>query len=307
MQDEEDGSEGVGRRNGKSDTAFRTISEVSSELGVPQHVLRFWETKFSQIRPMKRGGGRRYYRPEDVVLLGTIRDLLYTDGYTIKGAQKLLRENGVKAVITMNTEARDAGRSVGTSMGPQGSSGQGLDAEDQAIEAEAEPPRLDLSQQAGTVAASDESRARGSLDKDPDPHEDGDDGYVSFSGADVQEDFLDTETNEDGPLFQDIFRSVENRERQDRGEAPQNDSPEVVSISQSTADRARADALYEAAPIEPETTDPIPETGDAETDPLAAARERVDVRLSFDQRRECELVLGELMDLKRILSQAGLE
>ena len=84
-------------RAAKSDAAFRTISEVAAELNVPQHVLRFWETKFSQVRPLKRGGGRRYYRPEDVVLLKRIRSLLYTDGMTIKGVQKLLRESGVKA------------------------------------------------------------------------------------------------------------------------------------------------------------------------------------------------------------------
>ncbi len=77
---------------GKSAAAFRTISEVSGELDVPQHVLRFWETKFSQVRPLKRGGGRRYYRPEDIVLLRRIRDLLYRDGYTIKGVQRLLRD-----------------------------------------------------------------------------------------------------------------------------------------------------------------------------------------------------------------------
>ena len=84
------------RRNGKSDEAFRTISEVASELGLPQHVLRFWETKFPQVKPMKRGGGRRYYRPEDVKLLRGIRALLHKDGYTIKGVQKLLRESGSK-------------------------------------------------------------------------------------------------------------------------------------------------------------------------------------------------------------------
>jgi DNA-binding transcriptional MerR regulator len=78
-------------RSGKSAAAFRTISEVAAELEVPAHVLRFWESKFPQIRPLKRGGGRRYYRPEDVDLLRRIRLLLYRDGYTIKGAQKLLR------------------------------------------------------------------------------------------------------------------------------------------------------------------------------------------------------------------------
>lgn len=84
-------------RGGKSASAFRTISEVSKQLGLPQHVLRFWESKFPQIKPMKRGGGRRYYRPEDLELLRRIRDLLYEEGYTIKGVQKLLKEGGAKA------------------------------------------------------------------------------------------------------------------------------------------------------------------------------------------------------------------
>ena len=84
------------RRGGKSPGAFRTISEVSNDLEIPPHVLRFWETKFSQIRPLKRGGGRRYYRPEDVSLLRQIRQLLYSDGYTIKGVQRLLKEGSAK-------------------------------------------------------------------------------------------------------------------------------------------------------------------------------------------------------------------
>jgi len=86
----------------KSAGAFKTISEVASELDLPQHVLRFWETKFNAIKPMKRGGGRRYYRPDDVVLLKRIRDLLYNDGYTIKGVHKLLRDGGTAAVQDIN-------------------------------------------------------------------------------------------------------------------------------------------------------------------------------------------------------------
>jgi DNA-binding transcriptional MerR regulator len=82
----------------KSPDAFRTISEVAVELDVPQHVLRFWESRFGQVRPVKRAGGRRYYRPEDVDLLRGIRSLLYSDGFTIKGVQKLLREQGIRYV-----------------------------------------------------------------------------------------------------------------------------------------------------------------------------------------------------------------
>ena len=111
-----------GERGGKAAGAFRTISEVAGDLDVPQHVLRFWESKFSQVKPLKRGGGRRYYRPEDVDLLRGIRHLLYTDGYTIKGVQKLLRDHGTRSV-------RDSGRALAE------------EGEEQAAQALA-PPRL---------------------------------------------------------------------------------------------------------------------------------------------------------------------
>lgn len=84
----------------KSSQAFRTISEVSEELGIPQHVLRFWETRFSQIKPLKRGGNRRYYRPQDIDLLRAISHLHYVDGFTLKGVQKLIREHGVKTLVS---------------------------------------------------------------------------------------------------------------------------------------------------------------------------------------------------------------
>jgi DNA-binding transcriptional MerR regulator len=85
----------------KAPDAFRTISEVAQELDIPQHVLRFWETRFSQIKPMKRSGGRRYYRPDDVDLLMGIRRLLYGEGYTIRGVQRILKEHGVKSVQSL--------------------------------------------------------------------------------------------------------------------------------------------------------------------------------------------------------------
>jgi len=83
----------------KSADAFRTISEVAEELDLPQHVLRFWETRFTQIKPLKRGGGRRFYRPDDIELLRAIRQLLYGEGYTIKGVQKILKEQGVRTTV----------------------------------------------------------------------------------------------------------------------------------------------------------------------------------------------------------------
>lgn len=108
----------------KAPDAFRTISEVAEDLDLPQHVLRFWETRFSQIRPLKRGGGRRYYRPEDVELLRGIRQLLYGQGYTIKGVQRILREQGQRTVM-------EIGRNPGMTLpnAPQG--GTTEDAEEQ--------------------------------------------------------------------------------------------------------------------------------------------------------------------------------
>jgi len=103
----------------KSPGAFRTITEVSTELELPQHVLRFWETKFPQIKPVKRRGGRRYYRPEDIVLIKGIKSLLYVEGYTIKGVQKLLRETGRSAAMAAESEELTA--SSDTHEGLQGS------------------------------------------------------------------------------------------------------------------------------------------------------------------------------------------
>ena len=90
----------------KAPDAFRTISEVAGELDIPQHVLRFWETRFSQIKPMKRSGGRRFYRPDDVDLLRGIRRLLYGEGYTIRGVQRILKEQGIKSVQALSDTAR---------------------------------------------------------------------------------------------------------------------------------------------------------------------------------------------------------
>jgi DNA-binding transcriptional MerR regulator len=102
----------------KAPDAFRTISEVADELDLPQHVLRFWESRFPHIKPMKRGGGRRYYRPDDVDLLRGIRHLLYGDGYTIRGVQRILREQGVRIVQSVGQ-----GHAVTLAAPPRGKTG----------------------------------------------------------------------------------------------------------------------------------------------------------------------------------------
>jgi DNA-binding transcriptional MerR regulator len=101
----------------KSPDAFRTISEAADELDLPQHVLRFWETRFSTIKPLKRGGGRRYYRPEDVLLLKGIRRLLYDQGFTIKGVQRILKEQGPRYVIAIG-EGRPVEQLPPTALAP---------------------------------------------------------------------------------------------------------------------------------------------------------------------------------------------
>jgi DNA-binding transcriptional MerR regulator len=115
----------------KSPDAFRTISEVAEDLDLPQHVLRFWETRFTQIKPMKRGGGRRYYRPQDVDLIKGIRHMLYDQGYTIKGVQKLLRENGNQFVVAIGNGDRAAVEAIA----------QRKQAEAAPLTAAAQPPR----------------------------------------------------------------------------------------------------------------------------------------------------------------------
>ncbi|CAO4165327.1 MerR family transcriptional regulator [Methylorubrum populi] len=101
-------------RGEKHPGAFRTITEVSEDLGVPQHVLRFWESRFSQIKPLKRAGGRRYYRPDDVDLLRGVRRLLHGQGYTIRGAQRILKESGVRFVQAVGRGEEEAGAPTGS-------------------------------------------------------------------------------------------------------------------------------------------------------------------------------------------------
>ncbi|VTZ22483.1 Transcriptional regulator, MerR family [Methylocella tundrae] len=111
----------------KSADAFRTISEVAEELDLPQHVLRFWETRFPQIKPMKRAGGRRFYRPNDIDILRAIRRLLYSEGYTIKGVQRILKEQGARAVIGAGLAAADAGVHAASPAAPQARAARGDD------------------------------------------------------------------------------------------------------------------------------------------------------------------------------------
>ncbi len=131
----------------KSAQAFRTISEVAKDLEVPQHVLRFWESKFSQVKPMKRAGGRRYYRPEDIELLRGIRTLLYDDGFTIKGVQKVFRERGVKYVVNSGKADSDGPASMEGSNGrePDTQAAPGGEAPSTSLQESLNGPKPELS------------------------------------------------------------------------------------------------------------------------------------------------------------------
>jgi DNA-binding transcriptional MerR regulator len=144
----------------KSPDAFRTISEAADELNLPQHVLRFWETRFATIKPLKRGGGRRYYRPEDVLLLKGIRHLLYDQGFTIKGVQRILKDRGIRHVIAIGE-----GKPVEALPPPDEMSESEEDAVEFAAEAHetpAAPPKRRLFQPAG-LSTADRERLEGVL------------------------------------------------------------------------------------------------------------------------------------------------
>lgn len=140
----------------KMSEAFRNISEVATELDVPKHVLRFWEAKFVQLKPMKRGGGRRYYRPEDVELLLGIRQLLYSDGYTIRGVQKLLRENGVDFVKS----CAGGGSNSGKGRSEKGDAGLGQEGKVVSLKDKRADAKADAAEQSdlSPLAESDDKR-----------------------------------------------------------------------------------------------------------------------------------------------------
>ena len=160
----------------KAPDAFRTISEVADDLDIPQHVLRFWETRFSQIKPMKRSGGRRYYRPDDVDLLRGIRRLLYGEGYTIRGVQRILKEHGIKSVQALADASAPASfgaieATVGRSLQDEerDTDDHGVDADDDDYEGDEEPQTL--------------RQARADDDEDDDEDEDFDDDDGPIAGV----------------------------------------------------------------------------------------------------------------------------
>jgi DNA-binding transcriptional MerR regulator len=137
----------------KAPDAFRTISEVADDLDIPQHVLRFWETRFAQIKPMKRSGGRRYYRPDDVDLLRGIRRLLYGEGYTIRGVQRILKEQGIKAVQALASGGAVPMPRAAVGSGAADAEPEGIDHDDAELLLETESDEDDAEESEDVAAA----------------------------------------------------------------------------------------------------------------------------------------------------------
>lgn len=167
----------------KAPDAFRTISEVADDLDIPQHVLRFWETRFAQIKPMKRSGGRRYYRPDDVALLRGIRRLLYGEGYTIRGVQRILREQGIKAVQALADAEAPSPSAVTRPRAGGPKDAAAVFAGEEAIEAE----DFDATEDAEDAAA-EAIAARGYDAGDDEEHEGQDEGEADGGEAEDEED-----------------------------------------------------------------------------------------------------------------------
>ena len=244
----------------KAPDAFRTISEVADDLDVPQHVLRFWETRFSQIKPMKRSGGRRYYRPDDVDLLRGIRRLLYGEGYTIRGVQRILKENGIKAVQGLvDEEATPAFAPVA---------------------ARASEPRMSsaaplMTRPAGKAAAvEEEPEEEAELDEELEDEEAEDEEASDEESEDAEE---EEESEEDDSEKGDEEESEEEETDEE------DESEEETEDEESDEEGAEEDEEEEDEETEPEPVAarkaPDVRPPDVRTDPATRASPRVEPRL----------------------------
>ena len=264
----------------KGPEAFRTISEVADDLDLPQHVLRFWETRFTQIKPMKRGGGRRYYRPDDVDLLRGIRHLLYGEGYTIRGVQRILKEQGPRFVI--------AGMR-GAAPGRMRAAPEDDFAADEEI-SEEEAVDEDAAEAVEGVDAADDEAADES---------DGEDAEATNAG-DADEDATEDEDSEE----EDSDADADDEEESGDGESDDDDAAEDESEESDEEDEAEED---EGARIEP-TFNPRefrPRAPVSTPAPRAPTSRAAAVSpLNSEDHRRLQSSLAELLELKRLLDQA---
>ncbi|WPO39264.1 MerR family transcriptional regulator [Tardiphaga sp. 42S5] len=264
----------------KAPDAFRTISEVADDLDIPQHVLRFWETRFTQIKPMKRSGGRRYYRPDDVDLLRGIRRLLYGEGYTIRGVQRILKENGIKSVQGLvDGHAAPSFAPTSAAIAPRVQAKRPVIEEDhEEEEAEDEAERDEEIEE----EAEDEADAEGAEDEE----EEGGDEDDGEEGEDEEAEEEDEEEAAAAPVAA-------------RREPPMTSTSPRVEPQQRPPSRANPVlANPVAARPEPAMTAP---TQSARAAAVPAARPNPQRRL---ERERLEAVLEELLAARRALDTA---
>jgi len=264
----------------KAPDAFRTISEVATDLNVPQHVLRFWESRFSEIKPMKRGGGRRYYRPDDVDLLRGIRHLLYGEGYTIRGVQRILKEQGLRYVQTVwqpgapsvaqaSEHAEDSDFDESDGRGAGGERGRGLFGL--------------LPSLIGNAGEEQQAKAAAEEDEEVEDVEDAED-------AEEDEDAEDVEEEEDDDSDEEEEADEDADEAEDEEDEDEEDEDEDEEDEEDEEDAAPARV----------TSRPLP----LQRKPPLLAGGALRAAVSAEDMRKLEFALGELTECRRLLDAA---
>ncbi|HEX2653824.1 MAG TPA: MerR family transcriptional regulator [Xanthobacteraceae bacterium] len=303
----------------KAPDAFRTISEVAEDLNLPQHVLRFWETRFSQIKPMKRGGGRRYYRPDDIDLLRGIRHLLYGEGYTIRGAQRILKDDGVRFVQSVwKTGAQQPVHSVGIET-------KALREEELEDELKKENGHLVNDDLDDEDHAEAEDVGEDDVEKDDEePEEDATDEEEASAEEDEDEEDEETDEDEDGEEEEEVEddddEEEEDGDEEDDKEEKEDERAEAPRLTPSLGDRPKPLSIIH---IEPQSR-PVPEASelervaapslnglrqpvsepDVELEERPSKPQRAAATLSRDDLRKLQATLYELGECRRLLDAA---
>ncbi|MEM8813894.1 MAG: MerR family transcriptional regulator [Pseudomonadota bacterium] len=255
----------------KGPDAFRTISEVAGELDLPQHVLRFWETRFTQIKPMKRGGGRRYYRPDDVDLLRGIRHLLYDEGYTIKGVQRILKERGVRFVSNaLEEDDTPLDSELGAPPQAEGAADPTPPASEVAPAAQPQKPVP-----VAKAASNDTNGAGSGAQRAPAP--------VRRAPEPPKETIRPRPSSSAAPPASTQSAATQ---------TPESETPKDIILADPPAKRPEARRFIDKIRGVPETADPLPAPAGA---------------LSRDDIRRLQSTLFELLECKRILDRSRSE
>jgi DNA-binding transcriptional MerR regulator len=274
----------------KGPDAFRTIREVAQELALPQHVLRFWETRFPQIKPVKRAGGRRYYRPDDVDLLRGIRDLLYGEGYTIRGVQRILKEDGIRFVQAVGRGEQSPG-GAGEALAPAEAPDIEEEEPDEAQEAEADE---ETDEEAETEDADDEEAEEDAGEEESEEDEAGED--TQEEGEEEEEEGEEEEEADEGEEEEEDEEGEEEEEEEDA------EASEDAEEGENDADEEEQEE-QPPPPVRPRRAPakPLPVVAAAHRSARPAVghlsdRDRRRLLAALEELFECERVLGTLKE-----------